>query len=120
MAYLHDLLLVKLPLLGQVIQLIHVLNQHRSQAVVGQSGARWILERISESGDDIRRVRRGAVSSHGKREETLQFSHATLTPTQRSGAGGKQRKVQKREYNIDNTTKKRLDKCKALRGIYKD
>ena len=66
-AYLHDLLLVELPLLGQVIQLIHVLNQHRSQAIVGQSCARWILERISESGDDVRRVRRGTVSSHVKR-----------------------------------------------------
>ena len=85
MAYLHDLLLVKLPLLGQVIQLIHVLNQDRSQAVVGQSSARWILERISESGDDIRRVRRGAVSSHGKREDTLQFSRdPRLHPAVRS------------------------------------
>lgn len=58
-AYLHDLLLVELPLLGQVVQLIHVLDQHRGQAFIGQSCARWILERISECGDDIRRVHGG-------------------------------------------------------------
>ena len=72
-AYLHDLLLVELPLLGQVIQLIHVLNQDRSQAIVGQRSARIISERMPKSGDDIRRVHRGSVSSHGKREETLTF-----------------------------------------------
>ena len=67
MAHLHDLLLVELPLLGQIIQLIHVLNQHRSEAIIGQSCAGWILEGISESGDDIGRVRGRAVSSHGQR-----------------------------------------------------
>jgi len=35
MAYLHNLLLVEFPLLGQIIQLVHVLKQHRSQAVIG-------------------------------------------------------------------------------------
>jgi hypothetical protein len=78
-AYLHDLLLVELPLLGhwQVIQLIHVLDQHRGQVFIGQSCARWILERISECGDDIRRVHGRTVSSHvesesGRREASKQ------------------------------------------------
>jgi hypothetical protein len=66
MAYLHDLLLVELPLLGQLIQLTHVLKQHRCQAIVGQSCAGWILERISECGDDVCRVRGGTVGGHGK------------------------------------------------------
>jgi hypothetical protein len=66
--YLHDLLLVELPLLGQVVQLIHVLDQHRGQAFIGQSCARWILERISECGDDICRVHGRTVSSHVESE----------------------------------------------------
>ena len=90
MAYLHDLLLVELALLGQVVQLVHVLNEHRSQAVIGQSCAGWILERISECGDDVRRVCRGAVSSHGKRKET--FDELSHTSPQRTGPGGKQRR----------------------------
>ena len=58
MAHLHDLLVVELPLLGQVSQLIHVLEEHRSQAVVAHSRARWILERISKRRDDVCSVRR--------------------------------------------------------------
>lgn len=64
-AYLHDLLLVEFPLLGQVIQLTHVLKQHCSQAVIAHRRARRVLERISERGDDICRVCGGPVGSHG-------------------------------------------------------
>ena len=65
-AYLHDLLLVEFPLLGQVIQLIHILEQHRRQAIIAHRRARRILECISERSDDICRVRGGPVGSHGK------------------------------------------------------
>jgi hypothetical protein len=91
LAYLHDLLLVELPLLSQVIQLAHVLQQHRSQAVIGHRRARWILECISECGDDICCVRGGPVGSHGKVEYVCAFpTSASHQPfTDRSGRAGK-------------------------------
>ena len=58
MAHLHDLLVVELPLHGQFSQLIHVLEEHRSQAVVAHSSARWVLECISKRRNDVRGVRR--------------------------------------------------------------
>ena len=65
-AYLHNLLLVEFPLLGQVVQLTHVLTQDRGQAVIAHRRARRILERISEGGDDICGVRGKPVGSHVK------------------------------------------------------
>jgi hypothetical protein len=64
LAHLHDLLVVELPLLCQVRQLAHVLEEYSSQAVIAHSRTRWVLEGISKRGNDVRRVCRGAIGGH--------------------------------------------------------
>jgi hypothetical protein len=77
MAYLHDLLVVELPLLGQ---LIHILEEHRSQAVIAHSCARWVFDCISKRSNNVHYVRGGAVSSHEESCTVLgRFWSTTLT-----------------------------------------
>jgi len=84
-AYLHDLLLVELALLGQVGQLAHVLPQHSSQAVIAH-GRAGVFESISECGDDVCCVLGGVVRGHGKQSclynsevASLDFDHIEST-----------------------------------------